>query len=70
MSKIEVKLENKVLTIHRESVRKTENDTEKYNLDMLEIEKQYVSKLRVTKAQDKNKILFFQKQRKNCNLLL
>ena len=61
MSKIEVKLENKVLTIHRESVRKTENDTEKYNLDMLEIEKQYVSKLRVTKAQDKNKILFFQK---------
>ena len=61
MSKIEVNLDNDILTIHKESSRKTEKDTEKFQLSLLEIGEEYVSHLRVSKKEDQNKILFFGK---------
>ena len=61
MSKIEVNLDNNILTIHKESSRKTEKDTEKFQLSLLEIGEEYVSHLRVSKKEDRNKILFFGK---------
>ena len=59
MSKIEVNLDNDILTIHKESSRKTEKDTEKFQLSLLEIGEEYVSHLRVSKKENQNKILFF-----------
>ena len=61
MSKIEVNLDNKILTIHKESSRKTDKDTEKFQLDLLEIGEEYVSHLTVSKKSDMNRILFFEK---------
>ena len=61
MSKIKIKLEDRILTIHKESSRNVENANEKIQLDLLEIGKVYKSNLKVTKAEDKNRVLFFQK---------
>ena len=58
MSKIEIKVENDILTIHKNSSRVKPEDTENYQIKLLEIGKEYKSNLRVTKAKDKNKILF------------
>ena len=58
MSKIEIKVENDILTIHKNSSRIKPEDTENYQINLLEIGKEYKSNLRVTKAKDKNKILF------------
>jgi len=59
MSKIDVSFENNVLILHKQSSRKSDHDTEKYQIDALEIGKQYRSKMRVTRECDKNKILFW-----------
>ena len=58
MSEIEAKLEDKILTIHKKTSREKESDTEKFYINLLEIGKEYKSKLRVTNANEKNKILF------------
>lgn len=61
MSKIEIKLENEVLILHKNSSRESENSTEKYQINLLEIGKVYRTDLKTTKASEKNKILFFEK---------
>ena len=58
MSKIEIKVENNLLTIHKKSTREKKEDTESYQIDLLEIGKEYKSNIRVTKRKDRNKILF------------
>lgn len=60
MNQIKAKYENKILTIYRESSRKTNHDQEKYKIDLLEIGKQYKTGFKVTKREDKNKILFLE----------
>ena len=59
MSEINVNLNDNVLTITKKSSRKTEKES--YQLELLEIGKQYKSNLKVTKRKDKDKILFFEK---------
>ena len=66
MSEIKVELKNNVLIINRKSIRESENTSEKYQIDLLEIGKQYKSNLKVTKSKDKNKILFFE----NVNFII
>lgn len=61
MSKIEINFKDNVLTIHKVSSREKKNDTEKYQIDLLEIGKRYKSNFKVTKRKDKNRILFLEK---------
>ena len=61
MSKIEISLKDNVLTIHKVSSREKKNDTENYQIDLLEIGKRYKSNFKVTKRKDKNRILFLEK---------
>lgn len=61
MSNIEISIDNNVLIISKKSSRDLDNEIERINLDYLEIGKEYKSNIRVTKAADQNKVLFFQK---------
>lgn len=60
MSKIEVKLEDKILTIEKNTARKSEKNIQEINLDEIKYGKKYKSSVKITNEEDKNKILFLQ----------
>ena len=61
MSKLEIGIENNILKICKITTRKSEKNLEKYDINLLQIGKQYKSDIKVTKGKEKNKVLFFEK---------